>query len=52
MQLIDIAVFENASGERQLLGGMVDQQRAFHELATPAFAVKLMWVRNPPTPLN
>src|ERR1700733_4820856 len=33
-QLIDIAVFENATGERQLLRGVVDQQRAFHELAT------------------
>jgi hypothetical protein len=34
LQLIDIAVFENAGSERQLLCGGVDQQRAFHELAT------------------
>src|ERR1700677_1812609 len=33
-QLIDIAVFENAGGESQLLCSAVDQQRAFHELAT------------------
>src|SRR6185437_1316296 len=32
-KLIDIAVLENAGRERQLLGGMVDLQRAFHELA-------------------
>jgi hypothetical protein len=43
---IDIAVFENAGSERQLLCGVVDQQRAFHKLATViagenAFAPKL-----------
>jgi hypothetical protein len=46
LELINIAVFENAGSERKLLCGMVDQQRAFHELATiiaeeNAFAPKI-----------
>jgi hypothetical protein len=46
LELIDIAVFENAGGERQLLGGAVNKERAFHELATiiageNAFAFKM-----------
>jgi hypothetical protein len=46
LQLIDVAVFEDAGCERQLLGGVVNKERAFHELATiiageNAFAFKI-----------
>ena len=34
LQFIDIAIFEDAGGERKLLCGVVNKQRAFHELAT------------------
>jgi hypothetical protein len=45
-QLIDIAIFEYAFGKRQLLGGVVNEQCAFYELATVkagenAFAPKI-----------
>jgi len=46
LQVVDIAVFENAGGKRQLLSGLIDQQRAFYELAAiiageDAFAAKV-----------
>jgi hypothetical protein len=46
LQFIDIAIFEDAGGERKLLCGVVKKQRAFHELATivpgeNAFASKI-----------
>jgi hypothetical protein len=46
LQLVDIAVFEHAFGKRQLLCAVVNQQRAFDELATikapeKAFASKI-----------
>jgi hypothetical protein len=31
--VIDVAVFEDASGERQLLGAVIEQEATFHEHA-------------------